>query len=72
MSLLQQFLPILTATAVGIATGYYVFKPLLQQYEQETNGTWKKPGDEERIEEIKKEFPIVKTLDGQPKEEKPV
>jgi hypothetical protein len=39
---------------------------------RETHGTWKKPGDEERIEEIKKEFPIVQTLEGQPKEEKPV
>ncbi|KAG2182918.1 hypothetical protein INT44_005899 [Umbelopsis vinacea] len=65
MSFLKRSIPILTATAIGVATGYYVFEPLLRQYERDTNGTWKKPGDDERIKEIKEEFPIVKKLEGE-------
>ncbi|KAH8550648.1 hypothetical protein BGW37DRAFT_521317 [Umbelopsis sp. PMI_123] len=70
MSFLQRSVPILTAAVIGVATGYYVFQPLLRQYEKDTNGTWKKPGDDERIEHIKKEFPIVQKLEGEPKKEK--
>ncbi|KAI8584215.1 hypothetical protein K450DRAFT_276584 [Umbelopsis ramanniana AG] len=70
MSFLKRSVPILTAAAIGVATGYYVFEPLLRQYEKDTKGTWKKPGDDERIEEIKKEFPIVKKLEGESTNEK--
>ncbi|ORE02984.1 hypothetical protein CU097_011487 [Rhizopus azygosporus] len=37
------------AVGVGVATGIYVFQPLIKQYEEETNGTWLRPGDEVRI-----------------------
>ncbi|KAG2231499.1 hypothetical protein BDF21DRAFT_420095 [Thamnidium elegans] len=37
------------AVGVGIGTGVYVFKPLLREYEQETQGTWVRPGDEEKL-----------------------
>ncbi|KAI8639008.1 hypothetical protein BD408DRAFT_446335 [Parasitella parasitica] len=40
------------AVGVGIGTGVYVFKPLLKEYEQETNGTWVIPSDEERLKKI--------------------
>ncbi|KAI8380018.1 hypothetical protein EDC96DRAFT_604330 [Choanephora cucurbitarum] len=41
------------AVGVGVGTGVYVFKPLLQEYEQETNGTWLRPGDEEKLNDLK-------------------
>ncbi|KAI8067660.1 uncharacterized protein B0P05DRAFT_552457 [Gilbertella persicaria] len=37
------------AVGVGVGTGIYVFKPLLQEYEQETNGTWLRPGDKQKL-----------------------
>ncbi|KAI8887407.1 hypothetical protein K501DRAFT_175563 [Backusella circina FSU 941] len=40
------------AVGVGIATGVYVFKPLLQEYEEETKGTWIRPGDEVKLKAI--------------------
>ncbi|KAG2206806.1 uncharacterized protein EV154DRAFT_604652 [Mucor mucedo] len=38
------------AVGVGIGTGVYIFKPLLQEYEQETHGTWVRPGDEVKLQ----------------------
>ncbi|GAB5592182.1 hypothetical protein Unana1_07082 [Umbelopsis nana] len=73
MSFLQRSVPILTATAIGVATGYYVFEPLLRQYERDTNGTWKMPGDEERIEEVKhelNEIPLVNKVVHAPEKDK--
>ncbi|KAI8975027.1 hypothetical protein BDF20DRAFT_914016 [Mycotypha africana] len=40
------------AIAVGVGTGVYVFKPLLREYEQDTNGTWLTPGDEQRLRDM--------------------
>ncbi|EIE78576.1 hypothetical protein RO3G_03280 [Rhizopus delemar RA 99-880] len=40
------------AIGVGVATGIYVFQPLIKQYEQETKGTWVLPTDEERLKKI--------------------
>ncbi|CAO3641639.1 unnamed protein product [Mucor hiemalis] len=48
-----KFTQLFIAVGVGVATGVYVFQPLLREYEQETNGTWIRPGDEERIQIIK-------------------
>ncbi|KAG2203576.1 hypothetical protein INT46_011126 [Mucor plumbeus] len=39
------------AVGVGMGTGVYVFKPLLKEYEQDTNGTWIMPSDEERLKQ---------------------
>ncbi|CAM0142848.1 hypothetical protein VKS41_002585 [Umbelopsis sp. WA50703] len=71
MSFLQRSIPVLTCIVIGVGTGYYVFDPLLKQYEKDTHGTWKKPGDDERIEKVKKEYPIIEKLEGsQPKSDK--
>ncbi|KAL0082460.1 hypothetical protein J3Q64DRAFT_1830235 [Phycomyces blakesleeanus] len=43
----SRIFPVLLATGVGIATGVYVFQPLLKEYEAETNGTWILPGNEQ-------------------------
>ncbi|KAI9497975.1 hypothetical protein BDB00DRAFT_868108 [Zychaea mexicana] len=40
---------VLLAVGVGVGTGVYVFQPLLQEYQSETQGTWMRPGDEQRI-----------------------
>lgn len=39
------------AVGVGVGTGVYIFKPLLKEYEQDTNGTWIMPSDEERLKQ---------------------
>lgn len=49
----SKFTQLFLAVGVGVATGVYVFQPLLKEYEQETNGTWIRPGDEERIQIMK-------------------
>ncbi|KAI8069142.1 hypothetical protein BC940DRAFT_297990 [Gongronella butleri] len=49
---LQRVGPILLAIGVGVGTGYYVFQPLLKEYEQDTQGTWVLPEDRERVQAI--------------------
>ncbi|KAI9258050.1 hypothetical protein BDA99DRAFT_561488 [Phascolomyces articulosus] len=40
---------VLLAVGIGVGTGVYVFQPLLKEYQAETQGTWMRPGDEQRI-----------------------
>ncbi|KAI9480395.1 MAG: hypothetical protein EXX96DRAFT_562422 [Benjaminiella poitrasii] len=40
------------AVGLGIGTGIYVFQPLLKEYEAETNGSWLRPGDEEKLKHM--------------------
>ncbi|KAI9033623.1 hypothetical protein CLU79DRAFT_724639 [Phycomyces nitens] len=42
-----RILPVLIASGIGVATGIYVFQPLLKEYEADTNGTWVLPGDKQ-------------------------
>ncbi|KAI8136767.1 hypothetical protein BJV82DRAFT_638111 [Fennellomyces sp. T-0311] len=44
-----RLLHVLLAVGVGVGTGVYVFQPLLKEYQSETQGTWMRPGDQERI-----------------------
>ncbi|KAI7863934.1 hypothetical protein BDF14DRAFT_1884670 [Spinellus fusiger] len=39
----SRVLPILMASGIGVATGFYVFHPLLREYEADTHGTWIMP-----------------------------
>ncbi|KAE8214779.1 hypothetical protein CF327_g1876 [Tilletia walkeri] len=41
MSYTQRLVPVFVATFVGIATGAYVFQPLLDQYKVNTHGTFR-------------------------------
>ncbi|ORX53045.1 hypothetical protein DM01DRAFT_1336231 [Hesseltinella vesiculosa] len=49
---LQRVGPILLAIGVGVGTGYYVFQPLLREYEHDTHGTWVLPEDRERVKKL--------------------
>ncbi|KAI7852947.1 hypothetical protein BDC45DRAFT_606861 [Circinella umbellata] len=40
---------VLLAVGIGVGTGVYVFQPLLREYQNETQGTWMRPGDEQRL-----------------------
>ncbi|KAI7904930.1 uncharacterized protein BX663DRAFT_501071 [Cokeromyces recurvatus] len=48
----NKLIQVALAVGVGISTGIYVFKPLLKEYEEETSGTWLRPGDETRVKEL--------------------
>ncbi|CAO1612633.1 unnamed protein product [Parajaminaea phylloscopi] len=41
MSASQRIIPLLAVSVVGVATGIYVFDPLLKQYAQDTGGTFR-------------------------------
>ncbi|KAK0554454.1 hypothetical protein OC845_000715 [Tilletia horrida] len=51
MSYVQRIAPVFLASFVGVATGVYVFKPLLLQYRAETHGTWKPENIDLKVDE---------------------
>ncbi|PWN29898.1 hypothetical protein BDZ90DRAFT_519 [Jaminaea rosea] len=40
MSASQRLFPLFAASVVGVATGYYIFDPILRQYSRDTSGTF--------------------------------
>ncbi|KAF7724500.1 hypothetical protein EC973_000951 [Apophysomyces ossiformis] len=48
----SRLVPVLVAIGVGVTTSFYTFQPLLKQFEEETNGTFIRPGDEEKLKAL--------------------
>ncbi|KAI9309141.1 hypothetical protein BJ944DRAFT_259030 [Cunninghamella echinulata] len=44
-----RLVPVILSIGVGIGTGFYVFQPLIKEYEADTKGTWILPEDRERM-----------------------
>ncbi|KAE8232741.1 hypothetical protein CF326_g2230 [Tilletia indica] len=51
MSYTQRLVPVFVATFVGIATGAYVFQPLLDQYKVNTHGTFRPEDHDLKLQE---------------------